>query len=121
MDRELYYRVEAFVRERLGEPAEGLTPETRLAQDLGLFGQTGTDFMVAFSEEFGVDLSGFDLGEYFGAGGEDLGAEGEEVAPPVLPELFYLEPFIAGRLERLPAITLRDLAICAEEGRWPPS
>lgn len=113
MDRELYYRVEAFVRERLGEPEEGLTPETRLAQDLGLSGREGRGFLAAFGEEFGVDLSGF-------SPDESLGAGGEEFVPPVLPELFYLEPFVAGKLGRLPAITLRDLARWAEEGRWSP-
>lgn len=113
MDRDLYHLVEAFVRERLGEPAEGLTPETRLAQDLGVSPREARGFLAAFGEEFGVDLSGFDAEEYFGD-------EGAEFVPLVLPELFYLKSFVAGRLGHLPAIALRDLAIWAEEGRWFP-
>jgi acyl carrier protein len=46
---------------------QDLPPTTRLREDLGLDGDDAVEFLNAFAETFGVDMSAFDFGEHFGA------------------------------------------------------
>ncbi len=62
----LYERVRRFTVSQLWEPKGGLSPETRLAADIGIAGLDGKAFMEAYAQEFGVDLTGFDWMDSFG-------------------------------------------------------
>ena len=112
MNKELYSRIEAFVRDQLWEPKGGLHPETRLLHDMGVAGQDGYEFMEAYAAKFDVDLSGFNLREYFGD-------EGVGCLPLIPFRWLYLKLFAPERLVT-PAVALRDLTEWAEAGAWHP-
>lgn len=57
-----------------------LTRETTLRKDLKLWGDDAFDFIKAFSEEFNVDLSGFDIKKYFPP-------EGDFILPAIIRAL----------------------------------
>ena len=118
MNDTLYERVKNFTRSNFWEPKGGITPETRLAEDLRIAGLDGKEFMETYAQEFGVDLTGFDWVEYFGA--EGLGC------------LLFL-PFarlwdvcgLGDRSRRLRnaahfEIRIQDLADWAAVGVWTP-
>ena len=69
MDQALYERVKEFTREQLWEPKGGITPETRLVEDIRIAGLDGKEFIEEYSKEFSVELPGFDWVEYFGPEG----------------------------------------------------
>ena len=61
----LFEKVVSFVAEQRAEPANKISPTTRLWQDLRLAGDEADEFFVDFGKTFGIDLSGLDLSKYF--------------------------------------------------------
>ena len=112
MDEALYRRVEAFVRKQLWEPSGGLHPDTRLAQDIGLYGDAGYDFLMGFADEFNVNLEAFNFNAYFGAQREAVDA----LPSPTIQGLYRLL-FPPEDPEYTP-VTLRDLSDWAASGTW---
>jgi hypothetical protein len=106
--------VKAFALQELWQPSCALNADTALAQDFGIAGLDGRDFMEAYSRHFGVDLEGFDWVEYFGPEG----------VSPLWPvgALKYLWCRVRGLsardLVRLPELTLGHLVDCANAGKW---
>jgi hypothetical protein len=109
-------RVRGLVNGYSGVPEAEITPETRLFGDLGIDGDTGDEFLEAFAAEFGVDMSGMALLNYF---------EGEppfwsrSCLIPVAARLSsrfraYVRHVARGRRE----ITVRNLVVSARAGRW---
>jgi Protein of unknown function (DUF1493) len=96
----------AFVHEQLGLRWRLLTPATRLQTDLGVDGDDGTDFMVAFASRFKVDISAFQVTRYFGP----------EASWNPVGWLWYL--FFGTRLTD---ITMAMLQQTIDKGAWPPS
>ena len=115
MNAELYARVKAFVAEWWRTPEEKLTPETHLADDLGIAGDDGYELLEAFCKEFEIqNMSEINPYDYFDT--EGCNAFG------IYVELYYLV-FDRKKLND-PGITplyLRDLVKSAEAKRWIPS
>ena len=59
-------RVIAFVAREAGVPKESITLRTTLLGDLGIAGVDGEDILAKFADEFHVDVSRVELGQYFG-------------------------------------------------------
>lgn len=107
--------VQNFALQELWQPSGELNEDTAVAHDFGVAGLDGKDFMEAYSRHFGVDLEGFDWGEYFGP-------EGLSVLWPVgVPRYLwrrYVQGLSARELVGLPELTLGHLVICANAGKW---
>ena len=67
MDEVLLDRVKAFVARQLSVRSDKLTLATRIREDIGCDGDDGEEFLLAFSKEFGVDLAGLRIEQYFNA------------------------------------------------------
>lgn len=46
-----------------------ITPDTKIVADLGMDGDDGVEFVIAYGKKFKVDLSGFMADKYFAAEG----------------------------------------------------
>ena len=117
MDPELYARVKTLVIEQTGFVSkEKLTPETHLADDLGIAGDDGYELLEAFCEEFEIqNMSQIEPSKYFGTEGG--------------PNPFFIYVFfydlVFGRKELKDTdssvpLYLRDLVKSAEAKRWIP-
>jgi hypothetical protein len=96
-----------FVCVELGVNPSRLSPNTRLHQDLGVDGDDGLDFMSAFSLRFGVNLSTFEVSQYFGPEGSGN-------------PFVYLWWFITRSWPKFVPITLSDLQSSIDAGYWAP-
>ena len=96
----LFEKVVSFVAQQRAEPANNISPTTRLWQDLRLAGDDADEFFVDFGKTFGVDLSGLDLSNYFPS----------EMA--VTWRWFFV------RKKQFPPITVMDLVRAAEAKSW---
>jgi hypothetical protein len=90
------------------------TLSTRLYHDLGVYCDEAHDYLQAWSERFGVDLSGFDFDEYFPR--EFRGSSWLEQT------IYWLVPGL-GRPR--PASEYRPITLAAvekaiEAGKWQP-
>ena len=111
---ELYARVKAFVAEQWLMSEEELTPDTLLADDLGIAGDDGYELLEAFCEEFEIqNRNEIDHTEYFGT---------EGCNPLEMYVLLY--DLVFNREKRKgsdeTALTLRDLVKSAEAKKWIP-
>lgn len=120
---ELFVRIAYFIRRVWGEPRSGLTPSTRLVADLRMAGDDGVEFMAAYADEFGVDLSGFPAPAVFGREGmwpwePPLAV----VAAPVRGAGWMLRRILsrmpAASPRQKPDVTVRELVEWAARGRW---
>ena len=116
MNKKLYRRVKTFLAEQTATSAERLTPETQLADNLGVDGDDGVELIAAFCEAFEIqNMNEIDLTEYFAPDGCDSFG--------IFVFLYYLV-FDREKLREetngcIP-ITLRDLVKSAEAKRWIP-
>ena len=99
VDTALLEEVQRFAADKLGLRFAKLRPEHSLLHDWNVSGLDGVGFMLAFAKKFHVDISGFDLGRYFG-----------DEPPP----LFRSRPELA----RIPRLTFIDLSRAAREHVW---
>ena len=117
MNPELYARVKTLVIEQTGFVSEEkLTPETHLADDLGIAGDDGYELFEAFCEEFEIqNMSEIKPSKYFGTEGGPN---------PFLIYVFFYD-LVFGRKELKDTdssvpLYLRDLVKSAEAKRWIP-
>lgn len=94
-----------FVADYCSIELDELTPSSSLFSDLRIDGDDAGEFMQAFSNQFGVDISEFNFSRYFGS---------EAGFNPVV-SLFRS---MLGRAYRFTPITLADLANAAEIKKW---
>src|SRR5262245_16164238 len=88
---ELWERVRAFVAKECGVHPDSVKPETTLAWDIGLAGDSAVEFFEAFAEEFGVDLDSFralDFRKHFGDEGQPLWL-GCVLVPLLMPFILF--------------------------------
>lgn len=140
-------RVLALVAQESGQNPQSLTPDTTLAEDLGIQGDDAIGFFEVFRTEFAADLSDLqrDWRLYFGREEKSLwaGIVMGLVAMAGCAALTYFEPKVpwyvwggltfAGWLAALavwarrrsavrsPQITIQDLVDTARAGRWTKS
>jgi len=109
-------RVRGLVSGQSGVPASEITLETRLFEDLGMDGDDGHEFLVAFGDEFGVDISGLAPLNYFN---DESSFTGYSLTVPVAA---FLSPAFRARVEAasrgLRALSVRDLVASARARRW---
>ncbi len=114
MNPELYARVKVLIAEQTWG-SEELTPDTHLADDLGIVGNAGYELLEAFCEEFEIEnISEIDPYEYFGP---------EGWKPFHIYVLLYYLAFNKEKLKDTYSLTplyLRDLVKSAEAKRWIP-
>ena len=60
-------KVVAFLQDVLEVSAGKVMPWSRIGQDLGVDGEDAEELLSLFSSHFNVDISGFHIGDYFGA------------------------------------------------------
>jgi acyl carrier protein len=65
MKNELFERLKGFVIRQSCVDDEVITDETRISDDLGVNGDDGVEFMIAYGREFNVDVSKFMAANYF--------------------------------------------------------
>lgn len=53
-----------------GKRFDDTSPDWRLEEDLGLYGDDADEFIARFSERFGIDISRFDIADHFRPEGE---------------------------------------------------
>lgn len=58
-------QIKTLIPKYLYEGKLELTPETKLEEDLGYYGEDAELLIIEFSERFNVDISGFDFRNYF--------------------------------------------------------
>jgi Protein of unknown function (DUF1493) len=95
-------RVTEFLVRELRLRKTDLKRETRLRQDLRVYGTDAIELLEAFAEEFRVDMSGFDVAQYFWPEGSD--------------PIRWLWRLLVG--DKLLTMTVEDLVRSAESGRW---
>ena len=115
MNPELYARIKTLVVEQTGLASEEeLTPETHLADDLGIAGDDGYELLEAFCEEFEIqNMEEIEPAEYFGTEG----------GPNPFEIYFFLYDLVFDREQQrysFSPLYLRDLVRSAEAGRWIP-
>ena len=116
MNPQIYARVKTLVAEQMIISEEELTPDTHLADDLGIAGDDGYELLVAFCEEFEIqNKSEIEPYEYFGP---------EAWNPFDVYVLLYHWVFDREKLNEpyhsLTPLYLRDLIKSAEAKRWIP-
>jgi acyl carrier protein len=76
---------------------EPITRETRLYDDLGIYGDDAVDFLIAYGKKFKVNVSKFMLADYFK--GEGVGIFDVEPKKKTLTVGHLEKGIIAGRLD----------------------
>ena len=120
LNPELYARIKTLVVEQTGlATEEELTPETHLADDLGIAGDDGYELLEAFCEEFDIqNMEEIEPSEYFGT-------EGGPNPFAIYVFLYALYKWVFDRQKlkgtySCSPLYLRDLVKSAEAGRWLP-
>ena len=97
-----------------GLPPEKIRPESRIYHDLGINGDDADELLRAFAREFNVDLTEFPFDKFFSD-------EASVSLGPLWTWLLKLAGRQASDTGDRCQITLADLELAAELGRWNPS
>jgi len=98
MESEKFGELVQFTIEQSCVDDEPITRETRLYDDLGIYGDDAVDFLIAFGKKFNVNVSRFMAADYFKGEGIDILGLGH--APTKTLTVGHLEKgIIAGRLD----------------------
>lgn len=65
----IFLELKAFVLEQSAADDVEIRRETSIANDLGVYGDDATEFIMAYSKRFNVDVSRFMAADYFRAEG----------------------------------------------------
>jgi acyl carrier protein len=65
MNQNTFKRIEKFIEVQRGKPNFLLDENTRLYEDLKIYGDDATIFFIEFGKEFNVDVSQFMAADYF--------------------------------------------------------
>ena len=95
MNNEIFNKLKAFVIKQSSVDDEEITRDTRIEDELGVTGDDAVDFIIAYGEEFNVDVTRFMAADYFGP---------ERSLP--LPGLFET---ISGHKSKRKMLTVGDL------------
>ena len=72
MNDEKFKELMQFTIEQSCIDKEPITRETRLYDDLGIYGDDAVEFLIAFGKKFNVDVSKFMAADYFRGDGMDI-------------------------------------------------
>jgi acyl carrier protein len=65
-------QLKQFIVDMVGISEEEVTPESRLYDDLGVYGDDATELLIGYGKRFNVDVSNFMTADYFKGEGMDL-------------------------------------------------
>jgi acyl carrier protein len=80
MDTSAFDSLKAFIVEKAGIDENEIAPETRLYEDLGIYGDDAFELLVGYGKKFNVDVTKLMAADYFAGEGE--------LFAPVLIKLF---------------------------------
>ncbi len=89
-----------LMAEVAGLPRDGISIDSRVYHDLGIYGDDAREFLLEYSEAFEVDMSAFQFANYF----------------PGEPHLLNL--LLPGSDSKFVPITVRDLVESAKQKKW---
>ena len=70
MGQSTFQSLQAFISEEVGIDEKDITPETRLYDDLYIYGDDAIELLVKYGKTFNVDMAKFRAADYFeGEGG----------------------------------------------------
>lgn len=69
-DGDKFEEVASLIETHLAASRTEITPQARLAEDLGCDGDDADELMVAYAKHFGVDMSAYSFLDYFGWEGD---------------------------------------------------
>jgi hypothetical protein len=72
MTNEVSERLQMFIKKERWQYGFPLTNDVRLYEDLGIYGDDAVEFLLAFGNEFHVDVSKFLAADYFKSEGIDF-------------------------------------------------
>jgi acyl carrier protein len=72
VDEKTLVDVRDLIAHQCGISPRDIQRDSTLVGDLGISGADGVELMIAFSRQFGVDISRMNLGQYFGDEGLSL-------------------------------------------------
>ena len=72
MDKQIFEKIKDFTVKQSGVSANKVVENAEIENDLGISGDDATDFLLAFSKEFKVDISDFMAAEYFSPEGDPI-------------------------------------------------
>ncbi len=72
MNDERFNKLAHFTIKQSCVDDELITRETRLYDDLGIYGDDAVDFLIAYSKAFNVDVTKFMAADYFKGDGIDI-------------------------------------------------
>lgn len=67
-----FNRLKDFVIKQSAVNDEEITRQTKIEEDLGVYGDDASDFIIAFGKEFEVDVSNFMAADYFSPEGDQI-------------------------------------------------
>jgi acyl carrier protein len=109
-------RVRGLVSGQSGVPVSEITLETRLFEDLGMDGDDGHEFLEAFADEFGVEMSRMAPFNYFDD--EPPLSWSSSLIPVVASFSRRFRTYVRHVSRGRRAITVRGLVASARAGRW---
>ena len=72
MEESRFQGLSEFISDQVGVNPQEEIPETRLYEDLGVYGGDGTDLLISYGKRFKVDVSKFMAADYFRGEGVDM-------------------------------------------------
>jgi acyl carrier protein len=67
-----FHRLKEFIVEQVGIHEDEVTPDSRLYDDLGVYGDDAAELLIEYGRKFNVDVSKFMAADYFKGEGMDL-------------------------------------------------
>ncbi|PWT72117.1 MAG: hypothetical protein C5B59_16630 [Bacteroidetes bacterium] len=106
MNEENFNNLKAFVIKESSVDDEEITRETKIEDDLGVYGDDAIEFMIRYGKQFNVDLSHFMASDYFSKEGDIILPavirffKGKSLTPRKALTVGHLEKgILAGRLD----------------------
>jgi acyl carrier protein len=65
-------KLKEFIVEQVGVHEDEVTPDSRLYDDLGVYGDDATELLIEYGKRFNVDVSKFMAADYFKGEGLDV-------------------------------------------------
>ena len=96
MNEETFDKLKSFVINQSAVQDEEVTRESKIQDELGIYGDDAMDFLIAYGRSFNVDITKFMAADYFSAEGD-----------PILPAIIR---FLTNRKKRQrKVLTVRHL------------
>ncbi len=96
--------IKSIIHDQIGNSRSEINRSTRIFEDLRIDGDDAFELLDAFRKKFNVDMSGFNINEYFG--------------PEGLDSIGFIISIFSKNSVDLKPLTLGDLEEAAKAGKW---